>query len=176
MLCKTICGFHAILGDSLYRYLPRLRGEAPVRLWMRVAVYAFALGIECDFGRHPRVNGSGFAGVVDDMADFAKIAQGHRDHVVELHAGGPRHFYGPGQHNLRTQKDTIDPEAPGLMAGHSIRHFVGSPAVGAGRAGIAGLIRRVVGNLGLVEIGSSVISIPQALEIADDVLRIDRRR
>jgi hypothetical protein len=162
---KPNARFPSILGDSLHRNLPRLRGEAPVRLWRRVAVKRLALGIKCDFGCHPRVNGSGLAGVVDDMADFAKIAQSHRDHVVELHARGLRHFYGPGQHNVRTQKYTIDPEAPGLMAGHSIRYFIGSPAVGAGRAGIAGLIRRIVGDLGLVEISSSVISIPKHLKL-----------
>src|SRR5882757_10794817 len=85
--------------------------------------------------------------------------------MVELHTRGPWHFYGPGQHNVRTQKYAIDPKAPGLVAAHVIRHFVGSPAVGALRAGIAGLIRRIVGDFRLVEISSPVVSIPKHLKL-----------
>src|SRR5271170_1037055 len=85
--------------------------------------------------------------------------------MLERNPRGLRHFYGPGQHNVGTQKYTIDPKTPGLVAGHVIRDFVGSPAVGARRARIAGLIRRIVRDFGLVEISSPVVSIPKHLKL-----------
>jgi hypothetical protein len=141
-----------------------------------------ALGIKRDLGRDPRVNRSGLAGFVDYVADFTVIAKSHRDHMVEPHVRCLRHLDGAGQHDVWTQKDAINSKAPSLVAGHIVRDFVRSPAVGSGCTRVTNLIGWIVGNLGLVEIGSSVISIPKHLEllmmfyeqaISSDVIPVD---
>ena len=51
------------------------------------------------------------------------------------------------------------------MTGDGVGYFVGSPAVGAGGAGVAGLIGRIVGNFGLVEVGAAGVAVPEDLEL-----------
>ena len=79
-------------------------------------------------------------------------------------------------------EDRVDAESPGFVGGDVVSHFIGGPAVGAGCGGEAGLIGRVVRNLGLVEISAAVVAVPQHLEllvmfdeeaIGGDVVAID---
>ena len=62
-------------------------------------------------------------------------------------------------------EDAVDAEAPGFVAGDIVGDFVGGPAVGAGRRGVAGLVGRVVGDFGLIEVGAAVVAVPQHLEL-----------
>ena len=62
-------------------------------------------------------------------------------------------------------EDAVDAETPGFVGGHVVSHFVGGPAVGAGRGGVAGLVGRVVGDFGLIEVGAAVVAVPQHLEL-----------
>ena len=107
----------------------------------------------------------GAASVVDDVADLAKTAEGDGDHVVEADVWFGGDFDGAGEHDIGMPEDAVDAEAPGLVAGDGVGDFVGSPAVGAGGTGEAGLVGGIVGDLGLVEVGAAGVAVPEDLEL-----------
>ena len=114
-----------------------------------------------DFGRDAvRGHGCRAAGVVDDIADFAFVVEGDRDHVVKAHVRIGGNFDGSSEYDVRMPEDTVDAEAPGLVTGDGVGDFVGGPAVGVGSAGVAGLVWGIVGNLGLVEVRAPAIAVP----------------
>src|ERR1700678_2917880 len=84
---------------------------------------------------------------------------------MEPDLGVSRSLNGPAEQHAGVLKDTVDPKAPGFMGGHRIGYFVWGPAVHAWRTRIARLIRRIIRNLGLVEVGSSPVAVPENLEL-----------
>ena len=119
-----------------------------------------------DFGCEAvRSEGGGAAGVVDDVADFALVIEGDGDHIVKTNVGVDRDFDGACQVDIGMAEDAVDSEAPGFVAGDGVGYFVGGPAVGAGSTGVAGLVRRIVGDLGLVEVGAAGVAVPEDLEL-----------
>src|ERR1035437_1106892 len=123
------------------------------------------LRVQRDLGRDPRFDRSRATRGVDYVADFALIVQAHGDHVVELDARLPGNLDGPAQHHAGMPEDAVDAKPPGFVAGDTIRHLVRGPAVGSRRARVAGLIRRIVRNLGLIEISPAAVAVPQHLEL-----------
>ena len=123
-------------------------------------------GVVCDFGRDT-VGGEGgwAAGVVDDVADLALVVESYGDHVVKADVGIERDLDGSGEGDVRMAEDAVDAEAPGFVPGDAVGDFVGGPAVGAGSAGVAGLVGRIVGDLGLVEVGAAGVAVPEDLEL-----------
>ena len=111
------------------------------------ALGEFLLREICDFGSESNIGRCRSTCVVDDVLYAAISAQANRNHVVKFDVGIVRDFNGPGHKHTRIVKDAVDAKAPGFMTGHSAGYLVGSPAVDAGCARIAGLVRRVVGNL-----------------------------
>ena len=107
-----------------------------------------------------RGKGGWAAGVIDDVADLAFVIECNCDHVVETHIGVDGDLDGASKNNLRMAEDAVDAEAPSFVAGHGAGYFVGGPAVGAGGAGEAGLIGRIVGNFGLVEVSTAGVAAP----------------
>src|SRR5205807_2468188 len=96
---------------------------------------------------------------------FTVIAQGNCDHVVESDSGFPWNFYRSAEHDLRLDKDTVDAQSPGFVAGNRIRDFVRSPSIRSRGAGVARLVGGIVRNLRLIEISSAAIPIPKYLEL-----------
>ena len=99
------------------------------------------------------------------MADFAEIAKSNRNHVVKLHIARLWYLNCASQHNTGMKEDAVYSKAPRFMAGHTVRNFVRRPAVRSGSTLVTGLVGRVVGNFGLVEISPAVISIPEHLKL-----------
>src|SRR5215469_12658576 len=114
-----------------------------------------------DAGLHRR----GSTLVVYDIEDLTVISQRDGDHVMESHSGFLGHFDRPTQIDVRLNEYAIDAEAPSFVARDGVRNLVGDPSVDSGSAGIARLIRGVIRNLGLIEVRSSSVSIPQHLKL-----------
>ena len=72
---------------------------------------------------------------------------------------------GAGEDDVWLPEDAVDAEPPGFVAGDGVGYFVGGPAVGVGSAGVAGLVRRIVGDFGLVEVGAAVVAVPEDLKL-----------
>jgi hypothetical protein len=120
----------------------------------------------CDLRRDAVGGGSGgAAGVVDDVADFTLIVEGDSDHVVKADVGIDRDFDCAGEHDVRMPEDAVDAESPGFVSCDSVGYFVRGPAVSARNVGEAGLIRRIVWDLRLVEVGAAAVTIPEDLEL-----------
>ena len=107
----------------------------------------------------------GAAGAVDDITDLAEAAEGDGDHVVEADIWVGGNFDGTVENDVWFAEDAVDAEAPGFVAGDGVGDFVGGPAVGVGGAGEAGLVRGIIGNLGLVEVSAAGVAIPEDLEL-----------
>ena len=105
----------------------------------------------------------GAAGAVDDVADFAEAAEGDGDHFVEANVRVGGNFDGTAEDDVGLAKDAVDAESPGFVAGDRVGDFVGCPAVGGGSAGEARLVGRIVGDLGLIEVGAAGVAIPEDL-------------
>ena len=115
----------------------------------------------CDFGRDAvRGSGCGATGVVDDVADFAFVVEGDGNHVVKAHVGIDGDFDGSSEHDVGMPEDAVDAKAPSLVTGDGVGDFVRGPAVGVGSAGVAGLVWRIVGNFGLVEVRAAAVTVP----------------
>ena len=82
---------------------------------------------------------------------------------ADVRVGG--NFDGAGEHDVGMPKHAVDAESPGLVAGDGVGDFVGCPPIRTGRAGEAWLIGGIVGNLGLVEISSTGVAVPEDLEL-----------
>ena len=119
----------------------------------------------CDFWSDSWGGRGGAAGAVDDVADFAELAEGDGDHVVEADVWIGGNFDGAGEHDVWFFEDAVDAEAPGFVAGDGVGDFVGGPAVGTSGAGEAGLVGRIVGDFGLVEVGAAGVAVPEDLEL-----------
>src|ERR1035438_5248641 len=104
------------------------------------------------------------ARVIDDVVDLAVIAQANRDHAVEPDVRAVGNFDGPAQHHAAIPEDAVDSEPPGFVASHILRHFVRSPSIRSRRACVARLVRRIVGNLGLVKVYAPTVTVPEGLE------------
>src|ERR1700681_5026068 len=115
--------------------------------------------------RHARMYRGRVARVIDHMVDRAVIAERYGDHVVEPYLRALWRLDCPGQPDIRIDEDAVHAQPPRLMRRHSIRHFVGGPAVHPRRTRIARLVRRIVRNLGLIKIRSPAIALPQNLEL-----------
>src|SRR5258708_6145849 len=102
-----------------------------------------------DLGRVAHIGQGGTTRVVDHVADAAVGAQTYGNDVMEFDVGIVWPFDGARQENTAIRKDTIDAQTPGFMAGDAIGHLVRGPAIGAGSGAPAGLVWRVVRNLGL---------------------------
>src|SRR5882757_10233041 len=100
-------------------------------------------------------DGSGAAAVVDDVTDFSLVAEGDSDHVVQANVGIDRDLDGASEHDIRMPENAVDAESPGFVSCDSVGNFIRGPAVGARGAGVAGLIGRIVGNFGLIEVGAA---------------------
>ena len=101
--------------------------------------------------------------IVDDVVDYAQIIKSHRDHVVEADAGSAGRLDSVVKHNIRMPEDRVDAESPGLVASHFGGYLIGCPSVHPRSAQVAGLVRRIIGNFGLIEVGSAAIAVPQHL-------------
>ena len=86
-----------------------------------------------------------------------------------------RHFDGAGEHDVWMAEDAVDAEPPGFVIRDVVRDFVRRPAIGSGSARETCLVGRIVGNLGLIEVGAAVIAVPQTPGTAGDARRRDRR-
>src|SRR5262249_15847707 len=86
------------------------------------------------------------------------------DHVMEPHS----RFFGrldrPAQIEVRFNEDAVYAESPRFVGRDGVRNFIGSPSVDSWTARITRLIRRVIGNLGLIEVGPSTVSVPKHLK------------
>src|ERR1019366_8866509 len=118
-----------------------------------------------DFGRETHIRRGCPDRAVDDVRNLTVGADANRDQVVKLHVGVVRSFEGPGQHDAFVTEDAIDAKSPSLVTGHIGRHLVGGPAVGAGCARVARLVRRIVGDLALVEVDPPAGAVPDYLEL-----------
>src|SRR5690349_7144960 len=83
---------------------------------------------------------------------------------MESYSGLFGHFDRSGQINVRLNEDAIDAESPGFVTCDGVRNFIRRPPVHSRSTGVACLIRWVVRNLGLIEVGSTTISVPQHLK------------
>ncbi len=99
------------------------------------------------------------------MADAAVREQADGDHVVEADVGRKGDFDGVGEEDVGVGEDAVDAEAPGFVVGNAVGYFVGGPTIGAGGARVGGLGWRVVGDLGLVEVGAAAVAVPENLEL-----------
>src|ERR1035438_2759607 len=97
------------------------------------------------------------------MGDCTVIAQSYGDDVMEPYRRTLRRLDCPAQHHIWMLKNAVHAEAPSLMTGDPVRHLVRGPAVYSWRTRIASLVRRIVGNLGLIEIRSPAVPVPQNL-------------
>src|ERR1039458_7165976 len=98
--------------------------------------------------------------IVNDVVDCALVAQSHRDNMVEANAGREGRLDGMAQHNVRMPEDRVDAQPPGLMAGHLAGYLVRCPSVHPWGAGVAGLVRRIIGDFRLIKIGAAAIAVP----------------
>src|ERR1017187_203089 len=105
------------------------------------------------------------ARVVDDVRDLAVGADANRDQVVEPDVGVVGSLKGAGQYDAFVPEDAIDAKSPGFVAGDIFGHLVRGPAVRAGCARVARLVRRIVGDLALVEVDPSTVAVPDYLEL-----------
>src|ERR1700761_396723 len=99
------------------------------------------LRIICNFGRYTWVDLCRTAFVVDDVADFAIVAQADRDHVVKFHAGMAGNLDGAAELHAWMPEDAVNSESPRLVAGHVIRHLVRGPSIRDRCAAIGILVR-----------------------------------
>src|ERR1017187_3618965 len=141
-----------------------LPSEQISRLTAQAAHGAFRLWEFRDLGCDARVARRCTTRVIDDVADLAVIAQANRDHAVEPDVRAVGNFDGPAQHHAAIPEDAVDSEPPGFVASHILRHFVRSPSIRSRRACVARLVRRIVGNLGLVEVYAPTVTVPEDLE------------
>ena len=118
-----------------------------------------------DFGGDSRRGSGGTAGVVDNVADLAEPAESDGDHVVEADVWVGGNFDGTAEHDVWFAKDAVDAESPGFVAGNGVGDFIRCPAVGTGCAREAGLVGGIVGDLGLIEVSSAGVAIPEDLEL-----------
>src|ERR1035437_9696751 len=118
-----------------------------------------------DLGREAHIRRGCPARAVDDVADLAVRAYANRDQVVELDVGVVGSLDGPGQYDAFVPEDAIDAKSPGFVAGNIVGHLVRGPAVRAGCARVARLVRRIVGDLALVEVDPPAIAVPDYLEL-----------
>src|ERR1017187_10547394 len=118
-----------------------------------------------DLGREAHIRRGCPAGVVDDVRDLAVRADAYRDQVVELDVGVVGSFEGPGQHDALVTEHTIDAKSPRFVTGNVVGHLVRGPAVGAGCARVARLVRRIVGDLALVEVNPPAVAVPDYLKL-----------
>ena len=109
--------------------------------------------------------GGGAAGVVDNVSDFALIAQCDGNHVMKTNAGFGGDFDGVGEQDVRAAENTVGAESPGFVGCDGVGDFVRGPAFGARSAREAGLVGRIVGNLGLIEVGAAAVAVPKDLEL-----------
>src|SRR5215469_5988591 len=114
---------------------------------------------------HSRLDRSRATRIINHIVDRSQIPQPYGSHVVELHSRRPRYLNRTSQHYSRLTKHTVNPEAPGLMARHTVRHLVRGPTIHTRRAHIALLVRRIIRNLRLIEIRPPTIAIPKHLEL-----------
>ena len=84
---------------------------------------------------------------------------------MEADVGGGGGFDGVGEEDVGVGEDAVGAEAPGFVIGDGVGDFVGGPAVGAGGAGVGGLVGWIVGDLGLIEVGAAVVAVPEDLEL-----------
>src|ERR1019366_7068996 len=135
-------------------YATRRRRPAAMRLWeVR------------NFGREAHIRRGCPARVVDDVRDLAVGADANRDQVVEPDVGVVGSLKGAGQYDAFVPEDAIDAKSPGFVAGDIFGHLVRGPAVRAGCARVARLVRRIVGDLALVEVDPSTVAVPDYLEL-----------
>lgn len=104
------------------------------------------------------------ASIVDHMADLAVIAQRHGNDVVEPHLRIFWRLNRAGQNHIRINEDAVSSQSPCFVTPHSVRYLVRGPAIHARCTRIACLVRRIVGNLGLIKISPPAVAIPQNLE------------
>src|SRR5215469_6258177 len=84
---------------------------------------------------------------------------------MELHSGFFGHLNRPAQIDVRFNEDAVHAEPPRFVARDPVRNFIGSPSVGSSAARITRLIRRVIWDLGLIEVSSSAVSVPKHLKL-----------
>src|SRR5215472_4006066 len=84
---------------------------------------------------------------------------------MEANAWRDRHLDSTSQCYVGVPEDAVDAESPGFVARDGGANFVGSPAVYPRRRSEARLVRRVVGNLRLIEVGAPAIAVPQNLKL-----------
>src|SRR6185503_10609050 len=119
-----------------------------------------------DFRRDAmRRQGGGAANVVNHIGNFTFVVEGYGDHVVKTHAGALGNFDGAGKNHLGVAEHAVDSQAPGLVMGDFIGDLVRGPPVHAGRTRKAGLVGRIVRNLGLIEVGAAVLAVPKDLKL-----------
>src|ERR1017187_2155036 len=145
----------ASLGCTRRSLMPQgSEGRAAMRLWeVR------------DFGGEAHVRRGCAARVVDDVRDLAVGADANRDQVVELDVGVVGSFDGTGQHDAFVTEHAIDAKSPSLVTSDIVRHLVRGPSVGAGCARVARLVRRIVGDLALVEVAPPAVAVPDYLKL-----------
>src|SRR5215469_10706633 len=114
-----------------------------------------------DAGLHRR----GTTLVVYDIGDLTVISQRGGNHVMESHSGFLGHFDRPTQIDVGLNEYAINAEAPSFVVRDGVRNLIRGPSVDSGSTGIARLIRRVIRNLGLIEVSSSAVSVPQHLKL-----------
>src|ERR1019366_3092665 len=117
-----------------------------------------------DLGCDARVARRCTTRVVDDVVDLAVIAQANRDHAVEPDVRAAGNFDGPAQRHAAIPEHAVDSEPPGFVAGNILRHFVRSPSIRSRRACVARLVRRLLRNLGLIEVYAPTVTVPEDLE------------
>src|SRR5262245_33310466 len=92
---------------------------------------------------------------------------------MEAHVGVDRGLDGAGQPLTRDEEHRVNAHTPCLVVGDGIGHLLRGPAVHAWRRGpeILSVWRRVIGDLGLVEVDPAAVAVPDnlvLLEVLDE--------
>src|ERR1035437_8124549 len=85
--------------------------------------------------------------------------------MVEAKAGSAGRLDGMAQHNVRMPEDRVDAQPPCLVAGHLAGYFVGCPSVHPWGAGVAGTVRRIIGDFRLIKVSAAAVAAPQPLKL-----------
>src|SRR5262245_13688967 len=88
---------------------------------------------------------------------------------MEAHVRVDRGLDGAGQPLARDEEYRVNANTPGRVAWYGIGHLVRGPAVDAWRRGpeILAVWRRVIGDLGLVEVEPAAVAVPDSLVLLE---------